>query len=356
MSAQLIQMPKTLDLVCALELSNVIAEIEDCTELNFDFKNSRLVEPSAMLLISSEIIRYRARCPQTQVSCSNFEHMTYAGHMGFFKAFGLNFGKSPGEALGSSRYVPLTIYKSEEILKRAVSKGIEVGDEVENISKKLSTLLCHTDEGDLFDTLSYSIREIMRNVIEHSNSDRFGICAQYWPSKSKAEVAILDRGVGVRRSLSNNPHIDTSTDKMALNYALMPAVSGKAFKGSRIRQKGPWANSGFGLYMTNRICRNGGTFFIASGDTGMLLTKKTEAKRYYSCNLQGTAVRMVLKTNELTSLKEALSIYRKEGYEIQRRYREIVNIDPSSASLMLSEDFDLSIWDRLLKKIKGVSS
>ncbi|WP_092949868.1 hypothetical protein [Roseateles sp. YR242] len=36
---------------------------------------------------------------------------------------------------------------------------------------------------------------------------------------------------------------------------------------------GNWANSGFGLYMTNRICRNGGNFFIASGATSMLLTR-----------------------------------------------------------------------------------
>lgn len=192
----------------------------------------------------------------------------------------------------------------------------------------------------------------MRNVVEHSNANQFGICAQYWPSKYKAEVAILDRGIGIRTSLSNNPHLETSDDKKSLNYALMPAVSGKAFKGSRVKQKGHWANSGFGLYMTNRICRNGGTFFICSGDTGMLLTKQSEAKRYFSCDFNGTAVRMVLKTDQLAALKDTLDIYRHEGYEIQKRYREIVNIDPSSASLMLSTDFDLSIWDKALKKLK----
>lgn len=345
-------MPSALDLIAALELPASLPEPEGCTTLIFDFKKSSLIEPFAMLMISSEISRYRHKYEDIEFKCSNFRHMTYAGHMGFFKSFGLDFGKSPGEANGSSRYVPLTIYNTSEIEKSAASKGIEIGDEVEEISRQLSFTLCHTDEGALFDTLSYSIREIMRNVVEHSHAERFGICAQYWPSKNKAEVAIFDRGIGIKSSLSHNPHIDASDDKRALNYALMPAVSGKAFKGSRVKQKGHWANSGFGLYMTNRICRNGGTFFICSGDTGMLLTKKSDAKRYFSTNLNGTAVRLVLKTDQLSSLKDALDNYRNEGYEIQKKYKEIVNIDPSSASLMLSTDFDLSIWEKILAALK----
>ena len=83
----------------------------------------------------------------------------------------------------------------------------------------------------------------------------------------------------------------------------------------------------------------------------MLLTKG-EGKRYFLCNFGGTAVRMVLRTDQISGLREALDMYRKDGYEIQKKYREIVKIDPSSASLMLSEDFDLSTWDRLLIKLK----
>ncbi len=105
--------------------------------------------------------------------------------------------------------------------------------------------------------------------------------------------------------------------------------------------------------MTSRICRNGGTFFVASGDTGMLLTKKSEAKRYFDCIFGGTAIRMVVRTDQLADLKDALEVYRNEGYLIQNRYKEIVSIDPSSASLMLSQDFDLSVWDRILAKLKG---
>ncbi|MBL0352380.1 MAG: sensor histidine kinase [Dechloromonas sp.] len=352
MTQVVIPIPASLDLPSALDFSVFLSKIERADEYVFDFSRTRTVEPFPMLLVSSEIQRLAMRFEGTNTACSNFKHMTYAGHMGFFQAFGLEFGKAPGEANGSKRYIPLKIFHCDDLIKAAAAKGIEVGDEVEGESQHMAAMLCGSDSGAVFDTLTYSVRELMRNVVEHSEAKQFGICAQYWPTKGRVEVAILDRGIGLRESLKNNPHLDVTDDKRAINYALMPAVSGKAFKGARQKQKGPWANSGFGLYMTSRICRNGGTFFVASGDKGMLLTKKTEAKRYFDSAFQGTAIRMVVRTDQLSELRDALEKYRNEGYEIQRRYKEIVSIDPSSASLMLSEDFDLGVWERLLNKLK----
>lgn len=349
-----ILVPSSLDLRAALEFSSKLADVEESDEYIFDFQNTRTVEPFPMLLVSSQIRRLSDKFKNSKAACSNFRHMTYAGHMGFFQAFGLEFGKFPGEAKGSSSYLPLTIYDCETLIKRAAEKGTEVGDEVEAVSKHMAGMLCGK-EGAVYDTLAYSLRELMRNVVEHSHAKQFGICAQYWPSKNKVEVAILDRGIGLQASLRHNPHLDVSDDKRAVNYALMPAVSGKAFKGAR-KQRGSWANSGFGLYMTSRICRNGGTFFIASGKTGMLITHKSEGKRYLPCSFQGTAIRMVVRTNQIAELKDALEQYRNEGYAIQSRYKEIVHIDPSAASLMLSEDFDLSIWEKLLLKFRGMKS
>jgi len=277
--------------------------------------------------------------------------MNYAAHMGFFQAFGLDHGKYPGQAKGSPRYIPMRIFNCSTLEIEAVSKGIEVGEKIEGNSGQMATLLCGEHDGATHETLTYSMREIMRNVMEHSESPRFGICAQYWPTKNKVEVAILDRGTGLKQSLSHNPHIDASTDKHAINYSLMPAVSGKTFKGAMTRKKGHWVNSGFGLYMTNRICRNGGNFFIASGTAGLLLTSGKGGKKWHDCNLLGTAVRMIIKTDQPSNLKESLEKYKEEGYEFQKQYQEIVNIDPSSASLMLSDDFDKSTWQKIKDRI-----
>ncbi|MDO9131888.1 MAG: ATP-binding protein [Hydrogenophaga sp.] len=343
--------PRQFNLQSALAFATQIADLPDSAKFEIDFSNVGLVEPFPMLVVASELRRLNQRKPEPEIICVGIEHMGYAAHMGFFQCFGLDYGNAPGEARGSATYVPITVFNREVVEHEAATKGIEVGSYVEATSQRLSRILSGEGSGDLFDTLTYSIREMMRNAVEHSQADRFDICAQHWPTKKRVEVAILDRGVGLRRTLSSNPHIDASDDKKAINYALMPAISGKAFKGSKLQQKGNWANSGFGLYMTHRICRNGGNFFIASGATGMLLTKSA-GKRYFDCSLDGTAVRMVIDTESLAGLRESLQRYKEEGFEFQKKYREIVDIDPSSASLMLSEDFDVTVMDRILGHFK----
>lgn len=74
---------------------------------------------------------------------------------------------------------------------------------------------------------------------------------------------------------------------------------------------------------------------------------------HYACAYEGTAVRLVIKTNEIGSLAESLKRYREDGFAFQQRYREIVNINPSAASLMLSEDFDLSLWDKFMASLRS---
>lgn len=353
MPSTTIRVPEHLTAFTVYPFCEQLQKQRPTEELVFDFSRTKTVEPFGMLVAASEIERCVASHPEAKFTCKNFQHMTYAAHMGFFKSFGLDFGRNPGEAVGSRNYLPLTYFRSTDLQRSAIYAGHDVGDEVEAHSKRLTQTLVGESEGEMFETLSYSIREIMRNVVEHATVDQFGVCAQYWPTKGRAEVAIVDRGIGLRESIKANPHIDASTDKQAINYALMPAVSGKAFKGARrLEKRGPWTNSGFGLYMTNRICRNGGTFFIASGDTGMLLTSGKGGKRYIPTCLNGTAVRLSIRTENLGTLKDALARYRADGLQIQKKYEEIVSIDPSSASLMLSDDFDLRGWDRLLSNLR----
>jgi hypothetical protein len=351
MLSRKIYVPSALDMPNALRFSLKLNSTEQAERFIFDFSEVGHIEPFGMLIVSSEIRHLLRRFPEAIPVFEKYEHMTYGAHMGLFRAMGLDFGKLPGQAKGGARYLPLSIFNCVDLRDQAIAKAVEVGDVVEAESKQLSQMLCGEDQGAVFDTLAYSLREMIRNVVEHSEAEQFGLCGQYWPTKNRAEFAIVDRGIGLMASLRTNPHIDASDHKKAINYALMPAVSGKAFKGAKKSNKGHWGNSGFGLYMTSRICRNGGNFFVLSGDTGMMLT--TKAKKYFPGHLQGTAIRLVVKTDQLATLRNTLETYRKEGLEIQSRYREIVSIDPSSASLMLSEDFDLNLWERLLVNLRS---
>jgi len=335
----------------ALALSEQIKEVCDEGKIELDFSSVNRIEPFAMLMVSSQLSRLKNRNPNAEISMIDAARLGYAGSMGFFKAF-KETHKSDKASAGNSSFIPISILVRKNIQSDAFNQGIEVGNLVEGMCQDMAKMLCREEEGDNFDTLAYSMRELMRNVVEHSDSDKLAYCAQYWPSKNRVELAIIDRGIGLLKGLSPNPHINPDTDKEAINYALMPAISGKAYKGAR-KQRGEWINSGFGLYMTSRICRNGGTFLIASGKTAMLLTDKSDGKRYYDCDFEGTAIRMIIKTDKVNDLSKSLERYRDEGYEIQKRYKELVKIEPSAASMMLSRDFDLTLWDSLLRKVKG---
>ena len=346
-----IQVPKQLDLFSTINFVESLRDIKETDSYDFDFGQTSFVEPFGMLLLSEALCRFKKERPTAKKSCSNFQRMTYAGHMGLFKSFGLDWGNEAGEANGSSNYIPITSYSVDEIVKAAADNFREVGDEVEAICHRLASVLCGEEGTTLHEYLTYSLRELMRNVVEHSESDCFLVCAQYWQGKGLAELAIIDHGIGLKDSFSRNPHVKPESDKDAINYALMPAISGKAFKGDKTRSRSMWVNSGFGLYMTSRICRNGGNFFIGSGDAGVLLTSHGDnAKRNVPIFHQGTVARMRIETNNLESLRISLERFRNEGREFAAAYNDIVKIEPSAASMMLREDFSPFALGRLINR------
>ena len=81
------------------------------------------VEPFTMAYVANELKRYRSTKPDSRFTAQNHEHKTYAAHMGFFRAFGLKFGNEPGEAAGSSTYLPLTILNISDLNNEAAEEG-----------------------------------------------------------------------------------------------------------------------------------------------------------------------------------------------------------------------------------------
>lgn len=331
-----IQVPNRLTFETAsrfgCELMNT--SLEHC-EYVLDFKGVGRVEPFALLYLGSQIQRFNRRIGESRLKVRNHDHMGYADHMGFFRSFGVD-GAKKEKASGSSRYIPIKIKNVGKLKEKAFEEGREVGDIIEDSCEELASMLSRKDSGDLYDTLVYSFREIIRNVVEHSNADQYAFCAQYWPSYNKVEAAILDRGDGITSSLKINPNLEINSDHDALNFALMPGISGRAFKGAP-KQRGNWANSGYGLYMTSRLARQGGSFFIASGDTGMYLSE--EKRRHLETPFKGVALNLSFNVNRLSELRESLSRFRDEASEIAGKYKDGTNLEASGASVMLRRDF-----------------
>ena len=161
-------------------------------------------------------------------------------------------------------------------------------------------------------------------------------CAQYWPRYDKVEIAILDRGVGIRSTLATNPILSVKNDRNALDLALLPGISRNVYPGSRQTEKNVWQNSGFGLYMTSRLCREGGDFFIGSGDCGVFL--KSGQKSWFPFGFNGTAVRMVLRPSRIGNLAKALRKFSDDGEKIAKEIK-IKLPEASTASRMVRTDF-----------------
>ncbi len=179
MTSRSITVPDQLDLVSSLRFSRELQSQPEAEDYVFDFQHLRWLEPFPMLYLSNQLKRFARQRGGSHMLVGNHEHLSYAGHMGFFQAFGLDFGKRPGQARGSDRYLPITILTVADLEQQAASSYREIGSVVESRSLELARLLTQQDRGDLVDTLAYSFREMIRNVVEHSKSENVEYCAQY---------------------------------------------------------------------------------------------------------------------------------------------------------------------------------
>ncbi len=335
----LVHFPSRCDEKSVFEFCSEVESHSGSEIVTIEFSSMGRIEPFTMVYIANRIRDFNRSNRGTIVRCRGFQEKDYAANMAFFRAFGLKHGREPSEVPGNDRFVPFTILRTQTIVDEA-SREWEVPQEiVERRAEHLATVLSRNESDNLLDALTFSIREIMRNVVEHSGSKAIEYCAQYWPTYHRVEIAILDNGMGLKDSLSSNPYVEVECDSDAIQQALMPAISSKNYAGARINTKDPWHNSGFGLYMSNRICRLGGSFLICSGDHAIRLDESGKEHIDIGHHCPGTAVRMVLNTRKLASLSGMLQQFRSEGYEVARQIKGVGVYAASAASQMLSRDF-----------------
>lgn len=292
--------------------------------------------PSTMLLISLKILYLRKRCPRLTFIFNGWEKHEYLAHMGFFSMCGYNHGRDLGEAWGSENYLPLTELERQDFYENERDRFQELPDLVQRHVNRVAEVLSRDKQHDtiMFDVLSYSVREIFRNVFEHSGANSLFFCAQYWPKTQKVEFAIADFGKGIRSDLASNPNFRFSSDKEALEYALLPGVSGKTHLP---RTSDTWFNSGYGLYMTNRLARHGGNFMIVSGDTGIHFSEKTKSN--FSTSFPGTMVKINFHIPRIGDVQKRLSEFREDGKRLAASIKGSGNRPPSAMSLLLRRDY-----------------
>lgn len=198
----------------------------------------------------------------------------------------------------------------------AIDEGVYSGELVEKTASEISGLLVQKRDGEVFDTLVYALREIMRNSVEHSNANRILICGQCQPAYDSVEFAILDEGVGIYDSLRRNPKLEVSCCENALDLSVQPGVSG-TFIGSKRRKSlshSEWDNSGYGLYVVSRLCQKGGFFALTSGNKSLSMGQK--GIKFFDASHNGTAILLKFNLSKISELKSNLKSIIADGREI----------------------------------------
>lgn len=285
----------------------------------FDFSNVYTCNPFPMLLVSSIIRKIRKNSDAKICKAANCNN-TYARHMRFYKAVGINKGREFTEKYGNENYLPITKLSINELRNEGIKNLDRIQVVIENKAKLMANVLSKGNES-FKKWLKYVLTEIMRNIPEHSKADEIWYCAQYWPSYDLVELAILDEGIGISNSLNSNPlYKDIIKDDIdALELALQPGVS-KTFLSKNKISNDVWDNSGYGLYMVSRLCAElGGSFIIASGTAALRITDAVSIK--YETQFDGTAIQIRIKPSRIYDYEEAARRILDQGEARAKNYK-----------------------------------
>ena len=304
-------------------------EIANENEIVFCF-DAEWVKPFGMVLCCSAAKQFSFKYEEIpmRMELNDCAALGYASHMGFFRTISesIAIGNSPGEANGSQNYVPLTIIDLQALKRKAFQNGIlgEMNDIINIKSNQLASVLCHSNI-NMQQLFSYIIREVLRNIPEHSETQEAIICAQYWPKNGKAEIAILDEGIGIKQSLRKNEmhrkYIEKDTD--ALKYAIKPGISQAFSPDKKNKSWDVWANSGFGLFMASEICKRlNGEFWMVSGEKALQVNSSgiTEHNTFFEGTAIGIEFDITKLDNTQKMIDEIVEAGEKEAKSIRNAF------------------------------------
>ena len=175
---------------------------------------------------------------------------------------------------GSAIYYVLELLSGDVKNVRTSTPLVQFSQNTTNIEEIVSdvtakiinntTNLSIDERRDLSRYLEYLISEMMDNVTSHSCSLAGGfITAQYYSSRKKTQVVIVDNGVGLLKSLSS--HYPLATEEEAILKAMEKAVTGS---NAYLPYTHVPKHAGLGLFFLSKILEyTDGRYIIISNDT-----------------------------------------------------------------------------------------
>ncbi|MFP5179499.1 hypothetical protein PQS33_00420 [Bacillus altitudinis] len=302
--------------------------------LKFYFSKLEFIEPAGAIIFLSTIDRLQEdKILYELESIHDIERdaISYGETMGIFQKLGISNARSFSE--GTNYIAPTKVVMSELITSLyEQDKPIEkYFDEISTkiVRKVLRNLAFQADEA-VKNLFKFVLREIVRNIFDHSETPHYYYCSQIYPSTNSVEVVLADVGLGLLNTVPFNIEetwSDNPLDEDAIRKAIIPGLS--AYSNHAYAPE-DYKNSGYGLALVKRIIeKTDGVFSIASGKK--TITYNSLGEFVEDCDLKGTLIRMRINLNNLNlvNFDEVLEDARKEA--VNKGYSD----SPSSASQKL---------------------
>ena len=153
-----------------------------------------------------------------------------------------------------------------------------------NVIETLNTFL--DIDVTLLQTMSYCFYEILDNALIHSGRPIGTAMTQYDSVEKKLKLLVADDGIGIHKSLTENPKYAHVSEPESLSLVLQDSVTdGKGM--------------GFGLYATTRMMHDVGLQFVIHSGHHKLVIKDGNTELIDNGLWSGTIVYM-----EINSMKE----------------------------------------------------
>jgi anti-sigma regulatory factor (Ser/Thr protein kinase) len=170
--------------------------------------------------------------------------------MKVFPHLGVQFDPGVVEHEEAGRFLPVTQIRRQEDATAVIAN--------------ISAILHLENDPESLAAVQYCISELLRNVLEHSNSpDGAFVSAHRFVEKGphRVTIAVADCGQGIAAHLSNTHAEVAEDDELALGLAMQLGVTG-----AKRGMYGTPENAGAGLFITRCIAKGtGGYFLLLSG-------------------------------------------------------------------------------------------
>jgi hypothetical protein len=257
-----LHVPNILDDISAAQLANQLNENAGTKKvLRIDFRNLEFAYPGGALILGITLreLRRRRNANGLEAKFLGLKRagaVSYLRYLGFLDLVGVKQKGIFPRGGGGETYLPI------KKLERAVleQSGTRIQEGIVSESEALASVICPDDEDVTSkDMLSFCLREIIRNVFEHAETDSCYIMGQRW-ADHMAEIAIADDGIGIAKSLQTTHQIEEG--RSALRLAIQPGIS----RNNEPVNDDIWQNSGFGLYLISEIGKACGNFSLLSNE------------------------------------------------------------------------------------------